>query len=69
MAKSVADFKNGSANRELFEGNMTKALTLYNQAVEHLPNDEKAKAAVNAVSSIYQQKAEVYKILMENFST
>ena len=47
---------------------MNEALTLYNQAVEHLPNDEKAVAAANAVSSIYFQKALAYKALLEHAS-
>ena len=68
VTKAVADFKSGSIDHETLVSKITKALTLYNQALEHLPNDEKAVAAANAVSTIYHQKALAYKVLLEHTS-
>ena len=68
VTEAVAGIKDGSIKAEALDGKMTKALTLYNQAAEHLPDDEQVKAAANAVSSLYYQKALAYKVLLEHAS-
>ena len=69
VTESVANFEKGSIEYELFEGNMNKALILYNQAVDSVPVNIKNEedAAVNAVSSIFANKAMVYKHLIDHF--
>ena len=41
VTESVADFEKGSIDHVLFESNMNKALTLYNQAIALVPANSK----------------------------